>query len=160
MKLKYPVLGILLLLVVPVALISGCTQQMNPQGTQQLQTTQEKQTEISLENNGLKIRIVPTEGKKIGGVVIIRLEGLPSKADKLLVSMVPQGFHGSGEELYNNSNVIIEWKDKPFVGQEILIDTEKVQNGVYNIGVSTSYEGAPESSPWSAVVQTQVIVEN
>ena len=87
----------------------------------------------------------------------MELEKIPSKATKIPVSMVPHGFNG---DLYNNSNVIIQWINNPYEGQRILLDTTKVENGVYSIGVSATYEGAPESSPWIVLVQTQVNVEN
>ena len=71
--------------------------------------------------------------------------------------MAPQGFKG---DLYNDPNVIIQWVNNPSNGQEILLDTTKVENGVYGIGVSATYEGASESSPWIALVQMQVNVQN
>ena len=114
-------------------------------------------TEINLSNNGLEVKIFPTNETKVNGVITVELEKIPSKATKILVSMVPQGFSG---DLYNNSNVIIQWINNPYEGQQILLDTTKVENGVYGIGVSATYEGAPESSPWIALVQTQVNVEN
>ncbi|HEC75652.1 MAG TPA: hypothetical protein ENI33_00125 [Thermoplasmatales archaeon] len=139
---------LVLALIIGNVFISGC-----------LQEEQEKQskTEINLENNGLKVKISPTNDSKVSGVITVTLEGIPSEATKILVSMSPQGFQG---DLYNDSNVIIQWIDNPSAGQEILLDTTKVENGVYNIGAAATYEGAPESSPWIALVQTQVNVQN
>jgi hypothetical protein len=54
----------------------------------------------------------------------------------------------------------VEWVNQPHDGKETLIDTTKVQNGVYSLGVSATYEGALDSNPWLAVVQTQLTVEN
>ena len=155
---KY-VFGILALAIIGVIFISGCIQQ-SEQGGQQIPQNQEIQqpkTEINLENNGLKVKISPTEDKKVSGVITVTLEDIPGKTTKILVSLVPQGFKG---DLYNDPNVIIQWIDQPSIGQEILLDTTKVENGVYGIGVSATYDGAPESSPWIALVQTQVNVQN
>jgi len=155
---KY-VFGILALAIIGVIFISGCIQQ-SEQGGQQIPQNQEIQqpkTEINLENNGLKVKISPTEDKKVSGVITVTLEDIPGKTTKILVSLAPQGFKG---DLYNDPNVIIQWIDQPSIGQEILLDTTKVENGVYGIGVSATYDGAPESSPWIALVQTQVNVQN
>ena len=150
--------GILALVVVAVVLTSGCAQQ-SIEKIQPMQSQGEEQTktEINLENKGLKVRISPTEDKKVSGVVTVTLQSIPSETTKILVSMVPQGFKG---DLYNSPNVILQWVDDPFVGQEILLDTTKLENGVYGVGISATYEGAPEESPWIALVQTQVIVQN
>ncbi|RLI80510.1 hypothetical protein DRP05_00640 [Archaeoglobales archaeon] len=147
---------LILVLVVGVVLMSGCTQQSKQEQTSQAETEQPKK-EINLENNGLKVKISLTENKKVSGVISVTLEAIPSKTTKILVSMAPQGFKG---DLYNDPNVIIQWINDPSVGQEILLDTTKIQNGVYGIGVAATYEGAPESSPWIALVQTQVNVQN
>ncbi len=144
-----------MLTIVGIVFISGCVQQGGE--TTQNQEMQQTKTEINLEDNGLKVKISPTEGKKISGIVTVTLESIPSEATKILLSLAPQGFNG---DPYSNPNVIIQWVDNPSNGQEILLDTTKVENGVYGIGVSATYEGAPESSPWMALVQTQVIVEN
>ncbi|RLG20890.1 hypothetical protein DRN74_04075 [Candidatus Micrarchaeota archaeon] len=152
---KYSSIAVLLLTIVGIVFISGCVQQGGE--TTQNQEMQQTKTEINLEDNGLKVKISPTEGKKISGIVTVTLESIPSEATKILVSLAPQGFNG---DPYSNPNVIIQWVDNPSNGQEILLDTTKVENGVYGIGVSATYEGAPESSPWMALVQTQVIVEN
>jgi len=159
MKFKYIGFGILALAILGVIFISGCIQQ-SEQGGQQIPQNQEIQqpkTEINLENNGLKVKISPTEDKKVCGVITVTLENIPSKTTKILVSLAPQGFKG---DLYNDPNVIIQWIDQPSIGQEILLDTTKVENGVYGMGVSATYDGAPESSPWIALVQTQVNVQN
>jgi len=159
MKSKYIGFGILALAILGVIFISGCIQQ-SEQGGQQIPQNQEIQqpkTEINLENNGLKVKISPTEDKKVSGVITVTLENIPSKTTKILVSLAPQGFKG---DLYNDPNVIIQWIDQPSIGQEILLDTTKVENGVYGMGVSATYDGAPESSPWIALVQTQVNVQN
>ncbi len=159
MKFKYLGFGILALVIILVIFISLGTHESG-QETQQVTQNQEMQhpkKEINLENNGLKVKISPTDNKNVNGVVIVTLRSIPSKATKILVSMAPQGFKG---DLYNDPNVIIQWINNPSIGQEILLDTTKVENGVYGIGVSATYEGAPESSPWIALVQTQVNVQN
>ena len=159
MKSKYIGFGILAVVIIGVIFISGCIQQ-SEQGGQQIPQNQEIQqpkTKINLENNGLKVKISPTEDKKVSGVITVTLENIPSKTTKILVSLAPQGFKG---DLYNDPNVIIQWIDQPSIGQEILLDTTKVENGVYGIGVSATYKGAPESNPWIALVQTQVNVQN
>jgi len=151
-------------------LISGCGQSaMQENGMQEksaegsagqeseAQAPPEPAKEIELENNGLKVKIYPTEGKKIKGIITVKFESIPDGTTKSLVSVAPQGFHG---DLYSNPNVIVEWIDEPTAGKEVLLDTSKLEGGVYGIGVTTTYEGAPEDNPWSAVVQTQVIVES
>jgi len=159
MKLECFGVGVLVLAVIGTLFISGCIQQSGQETYQvtQNQKIQEPKTEINLENNGLKVKISPTEDKKVSGVVTVTLQNIPSETTKMLVSMTPQGFKG---DLYNDPNVIIQWIENPSAGQEILLDTTKVENGVYGIGVAATYEGAPESSPWIALVQTQVNVQN
>lgn len=144
----------ILVLVLGVVFLSGCVQQAAQENQQ---TQAQPKTEINLENNGLKVKISPTENKKISGVITVTLQNIPSNATKILVSMAPQGFKG---DLYSSPNVIIQWIENPSAGQEILLDTTKVQNGVYGIGIAATYEGAPEQSPWVALVQTQVNVQN
>lgn len=158
MKSKY-VFGILALAIIGAIFISGCVQQSEQEGQQipQNQEIRQPKTEINLENNGLKVKISPTEDKKVSGIITVTLEDIPGKTTKILVSLAPQGFKG---DLYNDPNVIIQWIDQPSIGQEILLDTTKVENGVYGIGVSATYDGAPESSPWIALVRTQVNVQN
>jgi len=162
MKNKY-LIGIFILMVTGIIFISGCVQgeqeqeQEQEQISQIEQVTQQPKSDISLENNGLKVKISPTKDKEVSGVVSITLEGIPSEATSILVSLAPQGFKG---DLYSDPNVIIQWVSDPSVGQEILLDTTKVQNGIYGIGVSATYDEATESSPWIALVQTQVNVQN
>lgn len=159
MKLGHVGIGILVLTIIGIVFISGCVQEAG-QGTHQATQNpriQQPKTEINLENNGLKVKISPTEDKKVSGIITVTLQNIPSKTTKILVSMAPQGFKG---DLYNDPNVIIQWVEEPSIGQEILLDTTKVENGVYGIGVAATYEGAPESSPWIALVQTQVNVQN
>ncbi|MCD6575699.1 MAG: hypothetical protein J7K73_00900 [Nanoarchaeota archaeon] len=151
MELKYVAVLVLVLVAVGV-LVSGCIRQGGQEGVEQ-----QPKTEMSLENNGLKVKISPVEDKVVSGVITVTLESVPPSTTKILISMVPQGFQG---DLYNSSDVIIQWVDDPSSGQEILLDTTKVQNGVYGIGVAATYEGAPEESPWSALIQTQVNVQN
>jgi len=151
--------AVLLPLVILAVFISGCIQQSGQETHQatQNQEIQQPKTEINLENNDLKVKISPTENKKVSGVISVTLQSIPSKTTKILVSMAPQGFKG---DLYNDPNVIIQWIEDPSIGQEILLDTTRLENGVYGIGVSATYAGAPESSPWIALVQTQVNVQN
>ena len=90
---KYLTLGILALVITGIVFISGCVQEGKQETYQQMQTkeTEQPQTEINLENNGLKVKISPVEGKKVSGAITVTLENVPEKATKILVSMVPQG---------------------------------------------------------------------
>jgi len=149
----------LIIILIGIVFISGCVQEAGQEINQETQNPQLQQpkTEINLENNGLKVRISPTEDKKISGIITVTLQNIPSKTTRILISMTPQGFKG---DLYNDPNVIIQWVEDPSSGQEILLDTTKVENGIYGIGVLATYDGAPESNPWIAIVQTQVNVQN
>ncbi len=148
------ILGILLLAVVGVVVISGCVQEGQPQGTQENQQTQ---TEINLENNGLSVRIHPTEGNKISGIVTVTFESVPSGAGKLLVMLSPQNMEHT-DDPFNEPNVVAQFLEPDT--KEAFIDTRKVENGVYNLGVTVSPEVEREGYPWIAVVQTQVLVNN
>lgn len=44
--------------------------------------------------------------------------------------------------------------------QELFFDTKKVENGIYNIAIGVSTKEEIANSPWIALVQMQVIVEN
>ena len=168
MKLNRIAAGALIIAIIGLIIIGGCSQEQSPAETTPAPTqqpsatntptpTEQPQTEIELENDGLKSKISPTEGKKVSGVITVSVNNFPSETAKLLVMISPQGLQG---DLDNNPNVMMEWIGQPTAGQEILLDTTKVENGVYNLGVCAAPEEAPENYPWIAVVQTQLIVEN
>jgi len=146
------IIGLFLLLIVNILLVGCSEKNKNP-----VSEIKEVKKEINLKNKGLKVIISPTNGSNVNGVIKVKLEKIPNKGTKILVSMVPQGFKG---DLYKDKNVIIQWINNPKDGEEILLDTTKLENGIYGIGIAVTYEGAPEASPWIALVQTQVNVKN
>jgi putative hemolysin len=117
-----------------------------------------KATEISLENNGLKVLISPVDGKKLKGIVAVKIESVPSGSSELLVMLSQQGI--TINDPFNTPNVITQLAEP--TATEILLDTSKVENGVYNIAVTAKKpeDIKDEKMPWLAVVQTQVAVEN
>ena len=151
-----PILGILLITLVAVVVISGCVQEGQPQGTQETQQSQ-PQTEINLENNVLSVKIHPTEGNKISGIVTVTFESVPSEAGKILVMLSPQDMEHT-DDPFSEPNVVAQFLEPDT--KEAFVDTTKVENGVYNLAVTVSPEVEREGYPWIAVVQTQVLVNN
>ena len=136
---------------------SWTTPQPQPQN---LTRQQPPAAEINLENNGLSVNIAPTLGNKVKGILTVKLNSVPSKADNVLVSFVQQGYSGPMENLTASRKGLLEWLMEPKAGAEVFLDTSKVENGVYGFGIAVGYEGAPENNPWLALVQTQVLVDN
>lgn len=149
-------------LIMSVVFFSGCIQQqagyeVHGQKDGQIKENEFKSTEINLRSNGLEVVLGPSKGKKISGVIKLTLMNMPPNTTKILISLSPQGLVGNAT---NSTNVILQWIEEPSVGKEILLNTTKLENGIYNIAVSSAYEGAPKDSPWSAIAQEQIIVEN
>lgn len=150
----------IILLLVLTALFLGCTQreQINP--FEEKPMPEVIKTQIELENKGLEVIVFPTEGKKVKDIISIEIKKVPLGSAKLVVMLSPQGI-GEISDPFNTPNVIMQYAET--TETEILIDTKSVENGIYSLAVMGSRKAEltqNDTSPWVAVVQTQVVVEN
>ena len=153
MKKIIPILALIILFM-------GCMQREDIKPFEEKPAPEIIKTQIELENKGLEIVVSPTEGKKVSGVVTIGIKKVPQGSAKLVVMLSPQGI-GEISDPFNTPNVIMQYAEA--TEAEVLIDTKKVENGVYDLAVMGSRRAEltqNDTSPWVAVVQTQVIVEN
>ena len=153
MKKIIPILALIILFM-------GCMQREDIKPFEEKPAPEIIKTQIELENKGLEVVVSPTEGKKVSGVVTIGIKKVPQGSAKLVVMLSPQGI-GEISDPFNTPNVIMQYAEA--TEAEVLIDTKKVENGVYDLAVMGSRRAEltqNDTSPWVAVVQTQVIVEN
>ena len=148
------------LLLILAILIIGCTQREEIKPFEEKPAPEVIKTQIELENKGLEVIVSPTEGKKVKGVITVEIKKFPLGSAKLVVMLSPQGI-GEISDPFNTPNVIMQYAEAAVTA--ILIDTKSVENGVYNLAVMGSRKAElaqNDTSPWVAVVQTQVVVEN
>ncbi len=143
-----------------MTLLLGCTQREKIKPFEEKPALEVIKTQIELENKGLEAIVSPTEGKKVKDIISVEIKKVPLGSAKLVVMLSPQGI-GEISDPFNTPNVIMQYAET--TETEILIDTKSVENGIYSLAVMGSRK--PEltqndSSPWVAVVQTQVVVEN
>jgi hypothetical protein len=113
-------------------------------------------TEMNLKgNNNLDVTLSPTLDEIIKGTLKISINAIPSEGNKIWVLLTPQG--SSGGDPFSTPNTILQTADSE-VGKSVYIDTTKVENGVYNLGIMTTSN--PGGAPWTDVVQTQLVIEN
>ena len=187
-KSKYFSYGILILGVITIIFISGCVQQgpkcpqcpdpnswskCNDQAIktrtnykcnaetnyacQSYGETANCETEMVLKGNkGLNVVVSPTLDETVKGIIEVSVNSIPSEGTKIWAMLTPQGM-GQVEDPFKEPNVIIQIVDAR-AGQSVFLDTTKVKNGVYNLGIMTTVN--PKGGPWTDVVQTQLIIEN
>jgi len=159
---------ILLCLVLAVILVSGCAQKGGSvpletggsAGTSGNGAGGVPETQIELKNGGLDVIVSPAEGKKLKGVITVKINSIPENTGQIMVMLTPQNMPQT-DNPFAEPNVIIQVAEPS--DNEVLIDTTGVENGVYNLGITAEKPEALKGegeSPWLAVVQTQVIVGN
>ena len=117
-------------------------------------------TSLTLNNNDLNVIISPTLDVYVNGIIKFEATSLPDDTTKIYFMMYPQnepinmsaGLTINQVFAIDNADTIIGWTK--------YVDTTGMKNGVYNVAVMSSYEGAPESNPWLAIVQTQLLLNN
>jgi hypothetical protein len=123
--------------------------------------TEESQckTQISLTGSkGLNTIVSPTVDESVKGIIKLDITSIPSGVSKIWVMMGPQGRQPQpGEDPFKMPNTIMQIEDA-VSGKVIFLDTTKVENGVYNLGVMATSN--PNGAPWTDIVQTQLIVKN
>ncbi len=108
--------------------------------------------------NGLSVTLSPTVDETVNGIIKATLETVPPDVTKVWVMMTPQGWQPEeGEDPFTSPNVILQVEDA-VAGKSVYVDTEKVENGVYTLGVMVTSN--PSGAPWTDVVQTQLVVQN
>jgi len=155
MRVQHVVL-VVLLLALGVVLTAGCMESGSP-STQVAEQQAEQQTEIHLQNEGLEVRIHPTQGKTVSGIITVEFLSVPENAGKLMVMLSPQGMTHT-DNPFSEPNVVAQFVE-PDVGQ-VFVNTSAVDNGVYNLAITAAPKEQREGYPWIAVVQTQVLVSN
>ena len=124
---------------------------------QSYEETTKCKTEISLKGNkGLDVVVSPILDEIVNGVIKVSVNLIPSEGTKIWIMLSPQGI-SQIEDPFKEPNVIIQIVDAS-AGQSVFLDTIKIKNGVYNLGIMTTVN--PSGGPWTDIVQTQLIVEN
>jgi hypothetical protein len=103
---------------------------------------------------GLGVTISPVLDEVAKGMLKVSINTIPTEGNKVWVMLVPQGLQG---DPFQDPNTRLQTVDAE-AGKTVYIDTTKVANGVYNLGVMTTSN--PGGAPWTDVVQTQLLVEN
>ncbi len=150
----------IILSLVLIALLLGCAQKEDIKPFEEKPAPEIIKTQIELENNGLAVIVSPTEGKKVKDVINVEIKKVPLGSAKLVVMLAPQGI-GEILDPFNTPNVIMQYAE--ITETDVLIDTKGVENGIYGLAVMGAKKkelAQNDTSPWVAVVQTQVIVEN
>lgn len=135
-----------------------CSEETNYQCQSYIEESQCK-TELPIKGaKGLDVVITPTLDELVKGTIKININSVPSNVEKIWIMMGPQGQQPqAGEDPFKMPNTIIQIEDAT-AGKIIFIDTAKVSNGVYNLGVMATNN--PNGAPWEDVIQTQIVVEN
>lgn len=115
-----------------------------------------KTEQILKGNKGLDVVVSPTLDETVKKIIKVSVNSIPSEGAKIWVMLSPQGI-SQVEDPFNEPNVVLQIVDAK-AGQSVFLDTTKVENGVYNIGIMTTVN--PSGGPWTDIVQTQLIVEN
>ena len=100
--------------------------------------------------------VSPILDEIVNGVIKVSVNLIPSEGTKIWIMLSPQGI-SQIEDPFKEPNVIIQIVDAS-AGQSVFLDTIKIKNGVYNLGIMTTVN--PSGGPWTDIVQTQLIVEN
>jgi len=119
----------------------------------------ECKTQISLiGSKGLNAVLNPTLDEEVKGTIKLNINSVPSDVTNIWVMMGPQGQQPKpGEDPFKMPNTIIQIEDAT-IGKVIFLDTTKVENGVYTLGVMATSN--PNGAPWTDVIQTQLIIKN
>ena len=132
------------MLIILVIVLSSCSQK--------------KESELNLVSKGLDVTVAPVQDGRTAGMITVTINSIPSDADRVIVMLRPEN-EETGDPL-TNPNILLESIALPLSGQEVLLDTTTLANGPYTIVVTATCEEAPQDSPWIAVVQNPLIVEN
>jgi len=117
------------------------------------------QTELKKTGSaGLGVTISPVLEDTVKGIIKVNVDSLPSDAAKVMVMMGPQGMDPN-KDPFNQPNVIVQFAD-PVIGSKVMIDTKKLENGIYNMGITSSKKDPAGGFPWSDVISLQLVVEN
>ncbi len=115
-------------------------------------------TELRLKGGGMEAVVSPTADETISGIIKVEVTSVPEGTGMVFFSLSTQSALEAG--LKDPKNLVIVRDTVADDGWRGLIDTAKVENGVYALFVAASYEGAPDSNPWIGYTSTQVIVKN
>lgn len=119
------------------------------------------ETSISLHGNvGLDITISPTKDKYVKGNVTVSINAIPIDSGRLMVMLSPKGVELT-DNPYLTPGVIVQYLE-PVSGQNVTINTKRVDDGEYNIvvAVANPNQDSAEKTPWVDFVQTELVVEN
>ena len=113
--------------------------------------------EIILKGSSLEGVVSPTSDEVVNGIIKTEVTKVPADTTGVVFVLAPQGTIRPGME-EENAIIIIDAQEED--GWKALMDTTKVDNGLYDIFIAAMYEDAPEDNPWRSYAFAQVIVEN
>ncbi len=122
--------------------------------------TAECETSITITSEDLTVVISPSLDSKVKGTIKIEATNIPSQTTKIYFMMNPQNEPINVSEGLKDNQVFTIDDATPSKGWSKYIDTTAMSNGVYEIAVLPTYEGAPSNSPWLAIAKTQVVISN
>lgn len=155
---KNQTLMLVALVLVSVVAVSGCTQGPSESTSNQNQASSEPKTQMELSNNGFSATLFPTVDSNVKGVVTLRINSVPSNAVEVWLMVFQQG-QLNAEDPFKSNNTVIQ-TTQAVAGKDMLVDTTRLENGVYNFNVMTKPADATDSNPWSSVVMSQIQVDN
>ncbi len=119
------------------------------------------QTSIALSDKDIEVTISPTLDETVNGIVKVEAARVPPKTTIVKFILLPADLSlGADMNEEQVAKLLIVEDQNPDDGWKAFIDTTKKENGLYSLFVGPTYEGAPDSNPWLAHVQTQVVVKN
>ena len=142
-----------------VILVSGCTQEAPP-----MNETSGRQAKLSVEpefiagNGTVTVRITPTRDNVLSGHVSIFLEDVPENARIAYVAFYRPST-GNMLDALNHPDTMLE-ELQPFNNWETFIDTTKMEDGIYKLGVAMADERLMEEGPWIGWLETEVVISN
>lgn len=97
----------------------------------------------------LEAVISPSVDENVKGIIKVEAVSVPPNTELVNFLLMSEG------------TVIVREVDTSATdGWKAMFDTTKLENGLYDMFVGPSYNGAPEESPWLDFAQTQIVVNN
>ncbi|MEE9564161.1 MAG: hypothetical protein V3V63_00430, partial [Candidatus Hydrothermarchaeaceae archaeon] len=124
--------------------------------------TEEKACQIKMVGlGGLRATVTPTIGGTVAGVIEVEVTAVPEGTQIVQFIFYPQGVRLGDEMSVEDLAKTMQYHDSSGEdGWSALFDTAEVEDGIYNIFVGATYEGAPSENPWISIAGKQVVVEN
>lgn len=117
-------------------------------------------TQINLrgEKGILQVMIAPTLDENVKGIIKIEAESVPEGTQSMKLILAPYDVEIGRNMDISKVKIITDGSGSD--GWKAFIDTTKVKNGLYQLLIGSTYEGAPDENPWLDSVLTQLVVNN